>query len=45
MAMKTAKTESELKEMQRTKMEESPETATSDSPVCHEFYTSLLHTG
>jgi hypothetical protein len=32
MALKSAKTESELKDMQRAKMEESPETATSDTP-------------
>jgi hypothetical protein len=45
LALKSATTECELKDMQRAKMEESLGTATSDSPVCHEFYTSLLHTG
>jgi hypothetical protein len=37
MALISAKTESELRDLQGAKMEESPGTATSDSSVFHEF--------
>jgi hypothetical protein len=37
MNLESAKTQSQLKGTQRAKMEK--------SPVSHEYYTSLLHTG